>query len=297
MSGVLHISGETDWAQVAIDIPAGRHALAWTYAKDAVGGAGDDAGWVDQVSIPAGIDGDGDGMADAWEDARFGTLERDGSGDFDGDGTSDLDDYLAARSTRLDLPAGLATLSLPYLPAAGIETCLELLETLGADPDDRLLRLDTPSRRYRECSAGTGNDFLLRPGVGYAVELTHPASLQLEGEPITVPVELAPGLNLVGADPALVGRRCDDWLERIAAGDGTAVRRLGPDDARFETCLWSGDEAAASIIGKAFRLERGAGYWIEPRFEDEVVLGIEQVGHSVIHRRDAALRSRRHQGR
>jgi len=40
-------------------------------------------------------DTDGDGMNDSWEMARFGTLDRDGNGDFDGDGISDLDEYLA----------------------------------------------------------------------------------------------------------------------------------------------------------------------------------------------------------
>jgi len=39
-------------------------------------------------------DTDGDGMDDAWELAHFGTLDRDGTGDFDGDGISDLDEYL-----------------------------------------------------------------------------------------------------------------------------------------------------------------------------------------------------------
>ncbi len=40
-------------------------------------------------------DSDGDGMPDAWELANFGTLARDGSGDFDSDGVSDLNEYLS----------------------------------------------------------------------------------------------------------------------------------------------------------------------------------------------------------
>jgi Tol biopolymer transport system component len=38
---------------------------------------------------------DGDGMDDAWEMQYFGTLARDGTGDFDGDGVSDLNEFLA----------------------------------------------------------------------------------------------------------------------------------------------------------------------------------------------------------
>lgn len=39
-------------------------------------------------------DTDGDGMADAWELEHFGNLDRDGYGDFDGDGITDLQEYL-----------------------------------------------------------------------------------------------------------------------------------------------------------------------------------------------------------
>jgi len=42
-----------------------------------------------------GIDSDGDGMDDDWEMAYFGTLTRDGRGDFDGDGQTDLQEFLA----------------------------------------------------------------------------------------------------------------------------------------------------------------------------------------------------------
>jgi Tol biopolymer transport system component len=47
------------------------------------------------LSSPAIADSDGDGMDDAWEIQFFGTLARDGSGDFDGDGSSDLAEFLA----------------------------------------------------------------------------------------------------------------------------------------------------------------------------------------------------------
>ncbi|HUL50970.1 MAG TPA: hypothetical protein VLU94_00150, partial [Candidatus Nitrosotalea sp.] len=40
------------------------------------------------------VDSDGDGMDDAWEVEHFGTLDRDGTGDFDGDGATDLFEFL-----------------------------------------------------------------------------------------------------------------------------------------------------------------------------------------------------------
>ncbi|XXF08319.1 hypothetical protein J3Q00_20410 [Pseudomonas sp. D2-3] len=52
-----------------------------------------------ESSLPVGIqvfrqaDSDGDGMDDDWELEHFGNLDRDGAGDFDGDGISDLDEF------------------------------------------------------------------------------------------------------------------------------------------------------------------------------------------------------------
>jgi Tol biopolymer transport system component len=44
---------------------------------------------------PPIVDSDGDGMDDQWEMNCFGTLARDGTGDFDGDGASDLMEFMA----------------------------------------------------------------------------------------------------------------------------------------------------------------------------------------------------------
>jgi dipeptidyl aminopeptidase/acylaminoacyl peptidase len=45
------------------------------------------------LAPPAFVDSDGDGMDDAWEMQYFGTLARNGTGDFDGDGVSDLVEF------------------------------------------------------------------------------------------------------------------------------------------------------------------------------------------------------------
>ncbi|TWI65541.1 chitobiase/beta-hexosaminidase-like protein [Desulfobotulus alkaliphilus] len=47
-----------------------------------------------RIAAEGNVDTDKDGMPDAWELEHFGTLDRDGRGDFDGDGISDLDEYL-----------------------------------------------------------------------------------------------------------------------------------------------------------------------------------------------------------
>jgi hypothetical protein len=46
------------------------------------------------ITITSQTDADADGMADDWEIEHFGSLNRDGFGDFDGDGISDYEEYL-----------------------------------------------------------------------------------------------------------------------------------------------------------------------------------------------------------
>lgn len=49
------ISGEVDWQQSTLTLPAGSQALEWRYSKNATISAGQDRGWVDQVQyVPDG---------------------------------------------------------------------------------------------------------------------------------------------------------------------------------------------------------------------------------------------------
>ena len=41
----------SDWVRVDVSLSAGAHTLAWTYAKDAAGSAGEDRGWVDRLVV------------------------------------------------------------------------------------------------------------------------------------------------------------------------------------------------------------------------------------------------------
>jgi len=50
---------------------------------------------VQSDTIARGLDSDGDGLPDAWELINFGNLSQNGSGDPDGDGMSNLQEYLA----------------------------------------------------------------------------------------------------------------------------------------------------------------------------------------------------------
>ncbi len=55
MENQLLISGEVDWAQVTVELPAGANTVSWQYAKNASGSGGMDAAWLDQVTFtPSG---------------------------------------------------------------------------------------------------------------------------------------------------------------------------------------------------------------------------------------------------
>jgi hypothetical protein len=71
--------------------------------------------FVTRIEFP---DTDGDGMADEWEMAYFGTLSRDGAWDFDGDGRSDLEEYVAGS----DPTDGRSVLRIVGVTASGTST-------------------------------------------------------------------------------------------------------------------------------------------------------------------------------
>ena len=81
-------------------------------------------------------DTDGDGMLDAWEMEHFGSLDRDGTGDFDGDGITDLDEFL----NGTDPTAANQSPTIPVIQAPGEGAELadlrpELVIENSTDPD------------------------------------------------------------------------------------------------------------------------------------------------------------------
>jgi len=81
------------------------------------------------ITVKGFHDTDGDDLDDDWEMQHFGTLARDGSGDFDRDGISDRDEFLNDTD-----PAGLADLALYQTvdnmsPAVGDEVLLTITAT------------------------------------------------------------------------------------------------------------------------------------------------------------------------
>jgi hypothetical protein len=100
------IGTNTDWQQRTYYLPAGVNVVRWEYVK---GGnevseynglyyAPADAGWVDEVTYAPWpdplLDTDGDGIPDIWEYKYFDTLAYGANDDPDGDGNSNLTEYL-----------------------------------------------------------------------------------------------------------------------------------------------------------------------------------------------------------
>jgi len=80
----------------------GRTAFFQSFANDLAPGDYNQARDIYALKL-GGPDSDGDGMDDDWEMAYFGTLARDGSGDFDGDGLTDLQEFRAGTDPANDV--------------------------------------------------------------------------------------------------------------------------------------------------------------------------------------------------
>lgn len=70
----------------------GRTLLFQSFASDLIEGDFNETADVFVLRL-GGVDSDGDGMDDDWEVAYFGNLTRDGSGDFDADGSNDRQEH------------------------------------------------------------------------------------------------------------------------------------------------------------------------------------------------------------
>ena len=83
-------SSSSDWSRTDVELTAyagKRIRVAFSHWSASSGAS---SGWyIDEVKFEFG-DSDNDGMPDSWETIYFGNLSRDGTGDWDGDGLSDL---------------------------------------------------------------------------------------------------------------------------------------------------------------------------------------------------------------
>jgi hypothetical protein len=83
-------------------------------------------------------DTDADGMPDIWEMLYFNTLDRDGTGDYDGDGISDLDEYLNGTNPAQDTQPPTVTVT----PMGGVYNSAQTVTLSMNEPGDIYYTLD-----------------------------------------------------------------------------------------------------------------------------------------------------------
>ncbi len=121
-------SGVFDW-KTAVG-QAGRYEITFTATDGKLSATRRAA-----ITVRSADDTDGDGLSDAWELAHFGTLGRDGSGDFDLDGVSDKDEFLAGTNPAEAGAPAVPVIAFP-LPGAKVSvTRPQLTVAPAADPD------------------------------------------------------------------------------------------------------------------------------------------------------------------
>ena len=113
-------AGANGNSSVPILGPDGRTVVFRSFASDLADGSYGDYRNVFLLQLGPG-DTDHDAMDDAWEMRWFGTLARDGTGDFDGDGVSDLAEFQAGTDPTSANPAQASAFLRVFTtqPAAG----------------------------------------------------------------------------------------------------------------------------------------------------------------------------------
>lgn len=212
-----------------------------------------------------GSDGDGDAMADIWEDLFFDGRARDGSGDLDADGEPDASEFAARTDPgQADLRLTLHTgINLVALPLDADLTAFELAEQIGPDLIG-IAHLDPATqaieRATRVGGLMQGVDFPVRVYHGLIIELAGSADLIVAGSATGAQIDLVAGQNLIGLKGVPAGL---DAAGLLAALGGPAyvasIRRYVPVTGRFETLGYAAD---GSQVGSNFDLRRGEAYFL-----------------------------------
>lgn len=136
-----------------------------------------------------------------------------------------------SRATDVSLHSGFNLFSYPIqLPIQGL-SCADLKTDLGAE---LLKRLDGGDQIFRTCQE---NDFLIESGEGYVVRMGQDANVPFNGDSGCQPINLFPGLNLIGVPTPAPGSGCYDMLARLGDAKSIAsIQRFDKDQGRFFSC-------------------------------------------------------------
>ena len=220
------------------------------------------------IIIGSSHDTDGDGMDDAWEMFWFGTLDRDGTGDYDGDGVSDLDEFLngtnPADAFRIPLHKGFNLVGLADA-VAGDNFRFRMQRLGDSFTVEKALILDPEAGSYITMTPGDpGNpDVILSGGEGVIVYALEEGELTF-GLGNCAPFDLHQGLNLVGVACPPEGYTAFDVLDALGEMSVSSMQRYNPETGAFESAAIDG---AGMPVGVNFPIVPGEGYFIHMKEE------------------------------
>lgn len=248
---------------------------------------------------PSSIDGDRDGLTDAFEIANGfnpSLTDSDGNGILDGDEDSDVDGVSAfaeqsfgsnaqladgdgdgdddgielangedpvAGFVDVQIPEGFSLFAHPTAVSPGL-SAYGLLSALGVGgPGEEIARLDPLTGLYETAgfSGGVpiGVDFPIATNEGYVLKLDTQGQFRFEGAPDSPLIDLASGLNLIGLPSVPGGLTAFTLLQAI--GDDSVVQSI----VSFEpdnAVFESATYEGGVPTGVNFPIEIGRGYYV-----------------------------------
>ncbi len=221
------------------------------------------------------IDTDTDGIADSWEIQFFGDLaSADRNSDFDGDGSSDLQEYLIADldphtdptvpDVRMELITGMNLVSIPLLMNPSFYAS-DLL-TDWAPALVSVSRIDTTTQTVEKISYNggiySGDDFVLVPDEGYDMTMAQTTEKLLTGDVGTNSVNLVTGINLIGFMAPPAGYSAYQLLQDIGnSAVVVSVQRFNRSTGLFEVVAYQDGHP----VGPDFAITRSEGYFVTMR--------------------------------
>jgi len=211
-------------------------------------------------------DGDGDQMSDLWEKHFFGTLGRDGTGDWDNDGVPDeLESFYGVNPEETNAPLqglthalsqGSQIIGVPGLLVPRLSS-YDILTQLG-NAIFSISRFNTATQlletTYWNGSDPAGDQFTLLPGEGYSVKMREDAELIWSPFNSNKSIPLEQGVNVIAlTDPS---GTAFGLLDQLGSNVIWSIRRIDPKTSLYQTAAFDEEEK----VGVPFPMQYGEGY-------------------------------------
>jgi hypothetical protein len=221
----------------------------------------------EEVSAITAFDEDSDGIDDEWETTYFLDTTRDGTGDFDSDGLTDLEEYengLDPTKTDTDgdgiidydevkgkLNTGWNLKSMYKEPEV-----TDISTVLGSISDKVIsvwAYVNGQWQVYDPANPGFSDLTVMEAGKGYWINMREDAILNISGSVPSNPIAISIGWNLVGYNSGTV----QDIAEALTSIEGQYISVWAYIDGQ-----WQVYDPANPGFSDLLLMEPGYGYWI-----------------------------------